>query len=155
MSRGKLELTVQFAMNDSGAPPTGFIVDCAARALGDADGEVVIRIVDETESAMLNERFRGKPGPTNVLAFPGGDAVAAEVDARVLGDVVICAPVVAKEAGAQGKALDAHWAHIVIHACLHLRGFDHESEAEARQMERRERALLAELGIADPYGGDG
>jgi probable rRNA maturation factor len=142
---------VQYATKNPGAPPADFICQCAARALADAEGEIVIRIVDETESAMLNERYRGKPGPTNVLAFPAGDIAAPGIGTRLLGDVVICAPVVASEAESQNKPLEAHWAHLVIHGCLHLCGYDHESGAEAREMERRERALLAELGIGDPY----
>lgn len=151
MSRAKLELSIQYATKGSGAPPADFIRRCAAGALADAEGEIAIRIVGEAESARLNERYRGKSGPTNVLAFPGGDIDVPGIDARLLGDLVICAPVVASEARDQGKPLEAHWAHIVIHGCLHLRGYDHESAAQAREMEARERSLLARLGIGDPY----
>jgi probable rRNA maturation factor len=154
LRREKLDVCVQFAAKGSGAPAQAFIEDCAARALAGAGGEVTIRIVDEAESAMLNERYRGRNGPTNVLAFPAGDTVMSGDEAAPLGDIVICAPVVAKEAAEQGKPLQAHWAHIVMHGCLHLVGYDHAADAEARRMEQRERALLAELGIADPYRSD-
>jgi probable rRNA maturation factor len=144
LSPGKLDLSVQFAMKESGAPSSEFIAACAEHALAGADGEVAIRIVDESESAM---------GPTNVLAFPAG-GMPPGADVSPLGDVVICAPVVAREAAEQRKPLEAHWAHIIIHGCLHLRGYDHAADAQARQMERRERDLLAELGIEDPYRGE-
>jgi len=100
-------------------------------------------VVGSRESRALNERWRGRAQPTNVLSFPG--------DGRLIGDIVVCAPVVAREARAQGKALSAHWAHMVLHGTLHLLGFDHARAADARRMERRERALLARLGFADPY----
>ncbi|HLF10952.1 MAG TPA: rRNA maturation RNase YbeY, partial [Gammaproteobacteria bacterium] len=123
----------------------------AARAIADlAQGELTIRIVAESESAELNSRYRRKQGPTNVLAFPSeAPAVSAE-ELLPLGDLVICAQVVAREAREQGKSLEAHWAHIVIHGALHLIGYDHETEPEAQAMEERERELLAELGFADP-----
>jgi probable rRNA maturation factor len=154
LSRRKLAVAVQYAVKGSGAPSRDFIETCAARALAGAEGEVSIRIVDAAESSMLNERYRGKAGPTNVLAFPAGDMPAPAAAPTPLGDIVICAPVVASEAADQDKPLEAHWAHIVIHGCLHLCGYDHDSDADAEQMEGRERALLAELGIADPYRGE-
>jgi probable rRNA maturation factor len=106
-------------------------------------------VVDCAESAALNLRFRSREGPTNVLSFAAD--VPAEVDLPLLGDIVICAPLVVEEAAAQGKNLQAHWAHLVIHGALHLLGFDHDSKADARQMESREIALLASLGFSDPY----
>jgi probable rRNA maturation factor len=122
---------------------------------GAARGELTIRIVDETESADLNARFRHKPGPTNVLSFPAslpGDAPAALDPAEcALGDLVVCAPVVLREAAEQGKPAEAHWAHIVMHGALHLSGYDHETDAEAAVMEARERDLLAAFGFGDPY----
>ncbi len=123
-------------------------------ALGDdAQGEVTLRIVDERESAELNQRYRGGRGATNVLSFPAhGPARVAEHEMPPLGDVVVCASVVACEAAEQHKQASEHWAHIVIHGALHLAGYDHEAEPEAEIMERRERELLAALGIADPYG---
>jgi len=112
--------------------------------------EISVRIVGEAESATLNERYRGRAGATNVLAFAGPD-FANEPKSRLLGDVVICAPVVAREAAEQGKLPDAHWAHIAIHGVLHLLGYEHDSEAGAEVMERHEAALLAALGFEDPY----
>ena len=119
------------------------------RQEGRAAAELTVRIVDETESAELNRRYRGKHGPTNVLSFTYD--VPAEVESGLLGDLVICAPVVAREARAQGKPEQAHWAHMLVHGMLHLLGYDHIDAAEARQMEQREIALLAQLGFADPY----
>lgn len=112
--------------------------------------EISIRIVGEAESAALNERYRGRAGPTNVLAFAGPDPVSGSVP-QLLGDIVICAPVVAREAIEQGKSIDAHWAHIAMHGVLHLLGYEHDSEAGAEAMERHEGALLADLGFDDPY----
>lgn len=113
-----------------------------------------MRVVDETESARLNERYRGKPGPTNVLAFPAGDIPGGAPEPPPLGDIVICAGVVAREALEQGKASEAHWAHMVVHGCLHLIGHDHLTADEAGVMESAERELLAGLGIADPYAAE-
>jgi len=113
------------------------------------EGELVIRIVGEAEGAALNSTYRHKPGPTNVLSFPA--EIPAGVPLAVLGDLVICAPVVQREAREQGKAAEAHWAHMVIHGCLHLLGFDHVTEAQAAEMEPLESTLLAGLGFADPY----
>ena len=120
-------------------------------ALGaEVGGELAVRIVGEAESAALNERYRGRLGPTNVLAFAVPDPVDG-LEPRHLGDVVICASVVAREAAEQGKALEAHWAHIAIHGVLHLLGYEHDSEAGAEAMERHEATLLAALGFEDPY----
>lgn len=110
--------------------------------------ELCIRIVGEDESAALNHRYRGKRGPTNVLSFPC-DAGLPDLD--LLGDLVICAPVLARESGQQGKPLRAHWAHMVVHGVLHLLGFDHIGDHEAIEMEAAERRALAGLGIPDPY----
>ncbi|MGH8198713.1 MAG: rRNA maturation RNase YbeY, partial [Steroidobacteraceae bacterium] len=111
-------------------------------------GELGIRVVGAGESRRLNERWRGRPAPTNVLSFPAAPALRG----RQLGDIVVCAPVVAREAREQGKALSAHWAHMIVHGTLHLLGFDHVRAADAKRMEGRERALLRRIGIADPYG---
>ncbi len=111
-------------------------------------GELCIRIVDAQESADLNQSYRDKSGPTNVLSFP----CDAQVDEfQLLGDLVICAPVVADEAKAQGKNETAHWAHMIVHGVLHLLGYDHIGDHEAVIMEAKERAILAGLGFADPY----
>ncbi len=111
--------------------------------------EMTIRIVDEDESAELNQRYRGKSGATNVLSFPAEDV--AHAAPRLLGDLVICAPIVAREAIAQGKTPTAHWAHLVAHGVLHLLGFDHEQEARAMEMEALEVQILAGLDFPNPY----
>ena len=114
-------------------------------------GEITVRIVRVSESAALNSEYRGKKGPTNVLSFPAAPAPAVRGELLPIGDVVICASVVKREAREQGKKLDAHWAHMVVHGTLHLFGFDHEGRREAAVMEKRERSLLAALGFPDPY----
>ena len=110
-----------------------------------------VRLVDSDEGAQLNERWRGKHGPTNVLSFPAGDAALAKVAPGVLGDIVLCVPVLKAEARAQRKTIAAHCAHLLVHGSLHLLGMDHQDDAQARRMERLERRLLAELGFPDPY----
>ena len=127
----------------------------ATAALGADHGELTIRLVDEAESQTLNRSYRGKDKPTNVLSF-GYDADDAMPglpgqEQAILGDIVICAAVVRREAKEQGKTDRAHWAHMVVHGCLHLLGYDHESDTEAEEMERRERVILAQLGFPDPY----
>lgn len=112
------------------------------------NAELCIRIVDEVESAELNERYRGKPGPTNVLSFPCEADVPGDAP---LGDLAICAPLAAAEAEAQGKTPEAHWSHLVVHGVLHLLGFDHIGDHDAGTMEAEERAILARLGYPDPY----
>ena len=114
------------------------------------DAELTIRIVDIEESHTLNARYRHKDKPTNVLSFPSD--LPDELQLPLLGDVVICAPVVAEEARAQGKASEAHWAHMVVHGILHLLGYDHELDQEARLMEGLETDILTGLGYAAPYG---
>jgi probable rRNA maturation factor len=111
--------------------------------------ELVIRLVDEDEIAALNRDYRGKDGPTNVLSFPF--EAPPPVQSDLIGDLVICAPIVAREAAQQGKVLRGHWAHIVVHGVLHLLGYDHLSKAEAEIMEGVEIEILAGLGYSDPY----
>ncbi|AIR89283.1 rRNA maturation RNase YbeY [Pseudomonas cremoricolorata] len=118
-----------------------------------ADSELTIRLVDEAEGRELNHTWRHKDYATNVLSFPA-DVPDELLDIPLLGDLVICIPVVEREAHEQGKALDAHWAHLVIHGCLHLLGYDHIDDDEAEEMEALERTLLAELGHPDPYADD-
>lgn len=115
----------------------------------DRDTEIVIRIVDEAESAQLNGQYRHKKGPTNILSFPFEAPVGIELN--LLGDLVICAPVVAKEAIEQHKPLAHHWAHIIVHGVLHLLGYDHLDDDEAKQMEGREIEILKKLNINNPY----
>ncbi|MDH1008092.1 rRNA maturation RNase YbeY [Pseudomonas nicosulfuronedens] len=117
------------------------------------DSELTIRVVDEAEGRELNKTWRHKDYATNVLSFPA-DVPDELLDIPLLGDLVICAPVVTREAAEQGKSAEAHWAHLVIHGCLHLLGYDHIDDAEAEEMEGLERELLAELGHPDPYAAD-
>lgn len=157
MSRGRLRVAVQRAADCRWLPEAAAIRRWAAAAAGgEAAGELTVRIVDEAESAALNETYRGKSGPTNVLAFPS-DVTSLPPDAAEplpLGDLVICAPVVEREAAEQGKTLTAHFAHLVVHGTLHLIGHDHEEEAAAQVMEDREREVLAAFGFGDPYRGE-
>ena len=111
--------------------------------------EITIRIVDEAESQKLNRDYRDTDRPTNVLSFPF--QAPPGVEQPILGDVVVCAPVVMHEAAAQHKTVEAHWAHMVIHGTLHLLGYGHIEAVEAEVMEQREREILAQLGYPDPY----
>ena len=111
--------------------------------------ELTIRIVDEAESQTLNSSYRGKDKPTNVLSFPF--EAPPEIDIPLLGDLIICAPVVELEAIQQNKSLQAHWAHMVVHGCLHLLGYDHIQDAEAEEMESLETQLVESLGFNNPY----
>jgi probable rRNA maturation factor len=126
-----------------GIPSAARLRQWAKAAIGADPRELTVRIVGSAESRALNRRYRGKDQPTNVLSFAGPRGG--------LGDLVICAPVVRREAKEQGKPLAAHWAHMVVHGALHLRGFDHIRRAEARMMEDRERAILRGLSFPDPY----
>ncbi|KAB0548362.1 rRNA maturation RNase YbeY [Pseudomonas argentinensis] len=150
-----IELDLQVA-SDAGRLPAeaDFQAWCAlALRQRSADSELTIRLVDEAEGRELNRTWRGKDYATNVLSFPA-DVPDELLDIPLLGDLVICVPVVEREAVEQGKTLDAHWAHLVIHGCLHLLGYDHIDDEEAEEMESLERILLAELGHPDPYAGD-
>ena len=129
--------------------PAAFEGWVAAAGFPSESSELSIRIVDEAESQALNETYRQKSGPTNVLSFPC--ELPAGVPQTLLGDLVLCAPLVEREAAQQGKAVEAHWAHLVIHGLLHLRGFDHENEADAMVMESLEIEILARLGLPNPY----
>jgi probable rRNA maturation factor len=110
-------------------------------------GVLSIRLVDAAESAELNEHYRSKPYATNILSFP----VLPELGGKLLGDLAICVQVVQREAAEQHKTEDAHWAHLVIHGVLHLKGHDHENDADAAVMEALEVRILQQLGINDPY----
>ena len=142
---------VQVATAQAGLPAPAQITRWVETALaGQVDAaELVIRIVDEAEGRALNERWRGGRGATNVLSFPAGEA--SEVVPGLLGDIIICAPLVASEAAEQGKPEPAHWAHLVIHGVLHLLGYDHVDEDDADVMEALEIEKLTALGIPDPY----
>lgn len=133
-------------------------IECAQQHVAAATKPVNIgiRIIDAKESAALNHDYRGKDYATNVLSFLSGipDAIVAELEEIPLGDLAICAEVVAREAIEQGKPAAAHWAHMVVHGTLHLNGYDHEDDVEAEEMEALERRILATLGIDDPYRND-
>ena len=142
-------INVQRRVTAAGIPAPSTLRAWAMAALeGATPGEITIRVVAEEESAALNGKFRHKPYPTNVLSFPYEAEAPSE---QVLGDLVICAPVVAREATEQNKEPHAHWAHMVVHGVLHLLGHDHIQEEEAERMEAKERQILARLGFADPY----
>ncbi len=142
-------INVQRRVTAAGIPAPSSLRAWAMAALeGATPGEITIRIVAEEESAALNGKFRHKPYATNVLSFPYEAEAPSE---QVLGDLVICAPVVAREAAEQNKPPHAHWAHMVVHGVLHLLGHDHIQEDEAERMEAKERQILARLGFPDPY----
>ena len=117
-----------------------------ARAAG-VEGTITVRYVGEAEGRRLNREFRGKDHATNVLTFD------YQREPTLIADIVLCAPVIEREAGEQGIDLEAHYAHLLVHGALHARGFEHERAAEARAMEARESAIVTGLGFADPYAG--
>lgn len=121
----------------------------ALKDLRDEDTELTVRIVDEAEGQELNREYRGKDYPTNVLSFPF--EAPPGIDLPLLGDLVICAQVVAREAKEQNKPLAHHWAHLTVHGVLHCLGYDHIEDVEAEEMEQLEREILARLDIPDPY----
>jgi probable rRNA maturation factor len=132
----KNRVSVQYAVARRGVPSAASLRKWAAGA------EVTLRIVGEEEGRRLNRAYRNNNRATNVLSFSYGNGP---------GDVVLCHPVIAREARAQGKSVAAHYAHLVVHGILHLRGYDHETKAEARRMERAEIRLLRRLGLRNPY----
>ena len=151
---------VQVACDDPDIPAEHAFqswVETAVAASGrapEAGVEVAVRVVDAEEIRTLNRLYRDKDYSTNVLSFPAGDIVGLPADApRSLGDVVICATIVSTEAAEQGKAVEDHWAHMIVHGTLHLLGFDHEDDAEAREMESLETHILASKNVTDPYAG--
>ena len=145
------KVEVQIASQAQGLPSVAQIQCWAQAALSRAGGtpELTVRVVDEAEGGRLNRIYRKASGPTNVLSFPFESP--KQVQLSLVGDVVICAPVVEREAREQNKTTEAHWAHMVVHGTLHLLGFDHQCENDATRMESEERRILAELGFSDPY----
>ena len=153
-----MNVTIDLMNACSGSAPPDTVdfrhwTEAALRAAGSprANGNPVvsIRIVDETESAELNQAWRHKQGPTNVLSFPCEGF--PETDMDLLGDLAICAPLVEQEAAQQQKPALAHWAHLTVHGVLHLNGYDHEQAADAQAMESLEISILASLGYPNPY----
>jgi probable rRNA maturation factor len=140
----RLKLTIQYATQGAGVPGRSEFRKWVKTALAH-DAEIVLRIVDEAEGRNLNRNFRGKDYATNVLTFGYGDG------RPLTGDIVLCAPVIENEAQQQRKSLDSHYAHLVIHGVLHLQGYDHENDADAAIMERKETEILEYLGYGDPY----
>ncbi len=140
----KLAATIQYASEADSIPNASQFRKWAKAALR-VDTEVTIRIVDADEGRLLNNTYRGKDYATNVLTFPLTE------EPHLMGDIIICAPVVAAEALAQQKSLDAHYAHLTVHGILHLHGYDHETDAEAELMEGLETAIVTKLGYASPY----
>lgn len=144
-------LDIQSASSSEDAPDEQSIKRwvSAALHLKAGDTELSIRIVDEPEAKTLNETYRGASGPTNVLSFPFDEKTPEPLP--LIGDIVICAPVVAREAEEQNKALNAHWAHMIIHGVLHLLGYDHQNETDANLMESLETEIMQGLGFPPPY----
>jgi probable rRNA maturation factor len=148
---GTLTLDLSYAARRPWTPGSALLQAWATAALEPLRGRVVlsIRVVGLARSRSLNRRYRRRPRPTNVLSFAGAGFAP---DGRLfLGELVICAPVVAREAKLQGKSLPAHWAHMTVHGVLHLLGFDHEVASDALRMESRELQILDRLGFSDPY----
>jgi len=146
----QLTVDIQRIIEDETLPGDNDLVHWArAGWQQDQDSEVTLRLVDEDESRQLNHQYRGKDKPTNVLSFPF--EAPAGITVPLAGDLVICAPVVAREAIEQNKTPEAHWAHMVIHGMLHLQGYDHIEDADAEVMEALEIRLLADLGYNNPY----
>jgi probable rRNA maturation factor len=145
------QIEVQVVFSSPGQPDKTQIQQWIDAALQDydKDAEIVVRIVDVHESAQLNKQYRHKPGPTNILSFPAD--IPEGIGLNLLGDLVVCAPVVEREALEQQKLLTHHWAHIIIHGVLHLLGYDHIEEAEAEVMESLEIKILQTLNISNPY----
>ena len=144
-----LHLSVQYAAKPEDAPTRAQFRRWVKAALRQ-DAEIALRIVDEEEGRALNRDYRGKDYATNVLTFVYNDEFPS-AELPLAGDIVLCAPVVAREALQQEKPVEAHYAHLTVHAVLHLQGYDHQSDEQARRMEAREIQIVTKLGYADPY----
>lgn len=149
----QLEVGVQYACKHKdlpGKPQVRAWVRAAIAAVGERSGQITVCFVAAGEGRRLNREYRGKEEATNVLSFP------YELEPLLCGDLVLCAPVVAREAAEQGKSLEAHCAHLIVHGALHLQAYDHEAgEEQATEMEKLERSILATLGYPDPYRDEG
>jgi len=155
-------VTVQFAVDDAALPAEADVhrwldavvqhKNLATRLQVDRGMEVTVRVVGDDESRALNKTYRGRDAATNVLSFPAGDGLELPVDEPApLGDLVLCAPLIGREASAQGKNSEDHWGHLLVHGMLHLLGYDHQDEAEAVAMESLETEILALHGVENPY----
>ncbi len=140
----KLSMEVQYASAHSGLPTAAQFRRWARKTLR-VDAEIALRIVDENEGRALNRDYRGKDYATNVLTFPLAE------EPHLMGDIVLCAPVVLREAAEQHKNIEAHFAHLTVHGVLHLHGYDHETEPQAELMETLETGIVMNLGYPDPY----
>jgi probable rRNA maturation factor len=154
-----MNIDVQVASDAAGIPTSDDIREWIERTVAaadpDRDADVSVRIVDEQEMRALNRDYREQDKPTNVLAFPAGDTgFVPPGEMPLLGDIVVCAAVVAREADEQGKPPGHHWSHMLVHGTLHLLGHDHVTDPQAQAMEALERRILDSLGIADPYAGN-
>ena len=148
------QIEVQLVSGCDSEPNAGQIRDwvgVALRALQRPSAQLTVRLVDMTEMTQLNKRFRGQAGPTNVLSFPFEAPPGMPQPIRQLGDIVVCVPLVEREAAIQAKHIQAHFAHLIVHGVLHLHGHDHQQHDETQEMETSEKDILAQFGIADPY----
>ena len=151
MKPSNISIAVSYGVPETGVPDEGDFLRWVAAAVGRrlSNAEVSLRVVDATEGHELNMRYRHRDYETNVLSFRAD--LPPEIDHPLLGDIVLCAPVISTEAIKQGKPPMEHWAHMTIHGTLHLMGLNHETPAEARDMEALETQVLESLGISDPY----
>jgi probable rRNA maturation factor len=158
MTRGpiQLDVSVSYGLPRAGIPSAISFKRWAAAACEGRilKADLAIRLVDSKEGLSLNRHYRGREYPTNVLSFPAELPSDVEMPMPLLGDLVICAPVVEREAEEQGKRVNAHYAHLTVHGVLHLLGLNHEDDREAEAMELLEREILAGLGYDDPYADD-
>ena len=143
----RLNLSVQYCLEDASLP-TRQQIRAWIRAAEPGAAQITVRFVDTEEGRELNAEYREKDYATNVLSFP------YEIEPVLMGDLVVCWPVVLREAAEQGKTPEVHAAHMIVHGTLHIQGWDHIEDAEAEEMEAEERAILAELGYPDPYAGE-
>lgn len=149
-----LDLLIQNQQQSVEVPDEQLLQQWAASALlTEKDTQVSLMIVDEVQSQKLNKEYRGKDKPTNILSFPMDmpAELSAEVEMNMLGDLVVCAAVVQREAQQQEKSLSAHWAHMLVHGMLHLQGYDHIDSSDADEMESIEIKMLNQLGFENPY----
>lgn len=151
----RLDVAINYAVPRAGIPAAVSFRKWVAAALENRirEADLAVRIVGDKEAHALNQHYRGKDYATNVLSFPADlpEGLPEGVRLPLLGDLVICAPVVEREAREQNKPLAAHYAHLTVHGTLHLLGWDHDNDCDAECMEQLERDILAKLGIADPY----